>query len=53
MIDAIIQIQLVARLTIHIYALKKCAICVGLSEINKISSAVHSAESLFIPTVYN
>ena len=51
--DAIIQIQLAARLMILTYALKKCAICVDLSEINKISWAAHSAASLFTPIVYN
>jgi hypothetical protein len=51
--DATIQIQLVALLMILTYALKKCAICVVLLEINKISLAAHSAESRFILIVYN
>jgi hypothetical protein len=51
--DATIQIQLVALLMILIFALKKCAICVVLLEINKISLAAHSVESLFILIVYN
>jgi hypothetical protein len=53
MIGAIIQTQLVALLMILTYALKKCATCVVLSEINRISLAAPFVESLFILTACN